>query len=173
MKELKQKTKKIISLLEKKYPNPTTDLLHNSPFELLIATILSAQCTDKQVNAVTPSLFSKYPDAESLSQANLLEIETIIKSTGFYHNKAKFIIGCAKSISDRYYGVVPLTMEQLLTLSGVGRKTANCVLSIYSQPEGIVVDTHIIRLTRLLGLVSCLEASKIELELMKIVERND
>ena len=170
-KNKKNITKKIILALKQKYPNAKTDLLHNSPFELLIATMLSAQCTDKRVNMVIPYLFEKYPTADALAIASNEDVENIIKSVGFYKNKAKNIINASEYIVQKFNSKVPLKMEYLVTLPGVGRKTANCVLGNYSKPEGIVVDTHVIRIANLLGLVSNKNAEKIELELMNIIEK--
>jgi len=173
MKKKYKHTKQIITILNNIYNNPTTDLIHNSPYQLLIATILSAQCTDKQVNAITPQLFTTYSNPHSLANANTEEIENIIHSTGFYHNKAKNIIGCANGLIENYSGEVPLVMEDLVTLSGVGRKTANCILSVYGETVGIVVDTHVIRLSNLLGFTKSKNAIKIEEELMEIIDKKD
>jgi endonuclease-3 len=162
---------KIIKKLSKKYPNVTTDLTHKSPFELLIATMLSAQCTDKRVNMVTPELFTKYPNPSALALATLEDVEKIIYSTGFYKNKAKNIVNCANELITKYSGEVPSKMEELVGLSGVGRKTANCVMGYYFEAEGIVVDTHVIRITNLLGIVKTKDAEKIEKELMVIIPK--
>lgn len=161
----------ILTILEKKFPNPTSDLMHCSPFELLIATILSAQCTDKQVNSVTPKLFNEYPTPDFLAIAHADSIENIIKPVGFYKIKTKNIINTAKYLVEKHNSQVPLTMNELIKLPGVGRKTANCVLSTYSKPEGIVVDTHVTRITNLLGIVDEKKPDKIEVNLMEIVER--
>jgi endonuclease-3 len=162
---------KIIKKLSKKYPNVSTDLTHKSPFELLIATILSAQCTDKRVNMVTPELFSKYPNPSALASATLEDVEKIIYSTGFYKNKAKNIINCANELMTKHLGKVPSKIEELTGLSGVGRKTANCVMGYYFKAEGIVVDTHVIRITNLLGIVKTKDAEKIERKLMEIIPK--
>ena len=162
---------KIIKILEPIYPNAKTDLIHSSPFELLVATILSAQCTDKRVNIVTPVLFSKYPTPETLAVAEYSEVESIIMSTGFYRNKTKNIIAASEMLVNNFNSIVPSNMDDLTSLPGTGRKTANCILGAYFEPEGIVVDTHIIRLTNLLGIVETKNADSIEKQLMKIVSR--
>ena len=165
------KIKKILQILEKKYPYVRTDLEHTSPFQLLIATILSAQCTDKRVNMVTPALFAVFPNVYEFAKAKQEDVEQLIFTTGFYKNKAKNIIACSQLLVEKYNGEVPSQMSELLELSGVGRKTANCVLGNYFEPAGIVVDTHVIRITNLLGLVHTKNAEKIEQELMEIVPR--
>lgn len=162
---------KIIKILEAIYPNAKTDLYHLSSFELLIATILSAQCTDKRVNIVTPVLFSKYPTPEALSVANISDVENIIMTTGFYKNKTKNIIETSRVLVSNFNSTVPHTMAELTTLPGVGRKTANCVLGNYFQPQGIVVDTHVIRITNLIGIVSTKNAENIEKQLIDIVPK--
>jgi len=162
---------KIIEILETIYPDAKTDLYHSSPYELLIATMLSAQCTDKRVNMVTPVLFSKYPTPEALSIANISDIEDIIMTTGFYKNKTKNIIETSKKLVNNFNSVVPQTMDELTSLPGVGRKTANCVLGNYFEPQGIVVDTHIIRITNLIGIVRTKNAEKIEKQLITIVPK--
>ena len=162
---------KIIEILETIYPDAKTDLYHSSPYELLIATMLSAQCTDKRVNMVTPVLFSKYPTPEALSIANISDIEDIIMTTGFYKNKTKNIIETSKKLVNDFNSVVPQTMDELTSLPGVGRKTANCVLGNYFEPQGIVVDTHIIRITNLIGIVRTKNAEKIEKQLITIVPK--
>ena len=167
----KNKITNIIQILSEKYLNVRTDLEHNSPFQLLVATILSAQCTDKRVNMITPELFSKFPTVNDLANAKQETVEQIIFSTGFYKNKAKNIIACSQFIIEKFSGEVPSKMSDLIELPGVGRKTANCILGAYFEPEGIVVDTHIIRITNLLGLVRTKNADKIEKELMKIIPK--
>ena len=170
-KKTSNKIKNIIQILAEKYPNVKTDLEHKSPFQLLIATILSAQCTDKRVNMVTPTLFAAYPTVYEFAKAKQEDLEQLIFTTGFYKNKAKNIIACSQIIVEKFNGEVPSKMSDLLELSGVGRKTANCVLGNYFEPEGIVVDTHVIRITNLLGLVNTKNADKIEKELMQIVPK--
>ena len=162
---------KIIQILAKKYPNVRTDLNHYSPFELLIATILSAQCTDKRVNIVTPALFAAFSNVYEFAKAKQEEIEQLIFTTGFYKNKAKNIIACSQMLVEKYNGEVPSQMSELIELPGVGRKTANCVLGNYFEPAGIVVDTHVIRITNLLGIVNTKNAEKIEKELMAIIPK--
>jgi len=172
--DLKNKAGLIISILEKQYGDPKTALKHNTAHQLLVSTILSAQCTDKQVNIVTEDLFKKYQDISSLAQANLDDIKTIIKSTGFYRNKAKNIINASKMILDDFKGKVPDTMENLIKLPGVARKTANIVLSeYYGKNEGIAVDTHVIRLSRRLGLTESKNPNIIEKDLMEITDKKD
>ena len=172
--DLKNKAGLIISILKKEYGSPETALKHNTAHQILIATILSAQCTDKQVNIVTEDLFKKYPDISSLAKANPEDIKTIIKSTGVYRNKAKNIINTSKMILDDFKGKVPDTMKNLIKLPGVARKTANIVLSeYYGKNEGIAVDTHVIRLSGRLGLTESKNPNIIEKDLMKITDKND
>jgi endonuclease III len=162
----------VVVRLDKLYPRIKTPLGHEGAFQLLIATILSAQCTDAQVNLVTPVLFSKFPDAMSLSRANTRELERIIKSTGFYHVKAKRIKEVSKKIVQGFEGQVPETMEDLTSLPGVGRKTANIVLSAgFDLIEGVAVDTHVMRLSERIGLSREKDPEKIEQDLMKITSR--
>lgn len=163
-----------ISLLKKYYPDAHCALDHETDFQLLIATILSAQCTDERVNQVTPHLFKKYPNALALSQAELSDVERIIHSTGFYKNKAKNIIACAGGIVHRHGGKVPRSVDQLIELGGVGRKTANVVLgNAYGIVSGIVVDTHVTRLATRLGWTKGKNAVAIERELQKIIPTKD
>ena len=173
-KDLKNKAGLIISILKKEYGDPQTALTHKTAHQLLIATILSAQCTDKQVNIVTEGLFKKYPDIVSLAKANPEDIETIIRSTGFFRSKAKNIINTSKMILYDFKGKVPDTMENLIKLPGVARKTANIVLSeYYGKNEGIAVDTHVIRLSGRLCLTESKNPNIIEKDLMKITEKKD
>ncbi len=168
----KEKIDKIIKILEKEYGNVDIALNFSNVFELLVATILSAQCTDKRVNIVTSTLFKKYKTIKDYAKANLEEFEKDIKSTGFYRNKAKNIITTANIILDKFNGIVPKTMGELLTLKGVARKTANIVLgSGYGIYVGIAVDTHVIRLTNLIGLSQNSDPKKIEKDLMNIVPK--
>jgi endonuclease III len=156
--------------LDAAYPNAVCALQHKNAWELLVATILSAQCTDVRVNMVTPELFAMYPTAESLAKAKPEQIEPIIKSTGFFRNKAKSIVGAAKKITEEFGGKVPDTMDQLLTVPGAARKTANVVLgSWFGKAEGVVVDTHVHRITRRLELTKADDAPKIEADLMKVL----
>lgn len=163
---------KIINKLKNEYTNAACSLNFKNPLQLLIATVLAAQCTDKRVNKVTPFLFNKYKTAKDFANADIYELEQIIKPTGFYHAKTKNIIECCKKIVYDYNGQVPDTMEQLLTLPGVGRKTANVVLQeIYNKSEGIVVDTHCKRLSYRLGLTNNSNPQKIEQDLINIVPK--
>lgn len=167
-----EKVKEVYKRLKKIYPHPRTALEFTTPFELLIATILSAQCTDKLVNTVTPALFAKYPDAKSMAKANVEDIDVLIKKVTFHGNKAKNLKAASEQIVEKHKGEVPDTMEALDALPGVARKTANVVLGdAFRKSEGIVVDTHVIRATNRLGLVNTDKPEKIEEELMKIVPK--
>ena len=171
--EARERIKKIWPILKKTYPKAAIALRFVNPLELLIATILSAQCTDKRVNMVTKDLFKKYKSAADWARADLNEIESDIRSTGFFRNKALNIKGACTQIADQYGGNVPGTMEELLTLPGVGRKTANCVLGDAFGIPGITCDTHVIRLSRRLGLSENSDPVKLEFDLAEIVpERN-
>jgi endonuclease-3 len=162
----------VIRRLKKAYPDAKTELDHHSAWELLVATILSAQSTDKGVNMVTPSLFARYPTPAALADANPDDVETLIKSTGFFRNKTKSIMGAARAIVERHAGEVPDTMEELTALPGVGRKTANVVLgNAFGKNEGIVVDTHVLRLSRRIGLTANTDPVKVEQDLMAVVPR--
>lgn len=164
------RTKKIIAALHAAYPAAHCELNFSNPLELLVATILSAQCTDKRVNIVTESLFKKYRSAEDFAKADLAGLEQDIKTTGFFRNKAKSIKAAAQSIVEKHGGKVPQTMEELVELGGVGRKTANVVLgNAFDINLGVVVDTHVARLSYRLGLVSESDPVKIEQVLMKLV----
>jgi len=163
------KIKKIIQTLKKRYPVVKTQLEHKTPFQLLIATIMSAQCTDNQVNKVSKKLFKKYPDPDSLSSAPLGSIKQIVYSTGFYNNKAKNIKACALEILNEHGGIVPEDMDRLVKLPGVGRKTANVVLSAAFGHQTIVVDTHVLRISKRLGLTEKKDPVKVEYELMKLI----
>lgn len=169
--DLKKRTKKIRQNLRKLYPRVKTQLGHDSPFQLLVATILSAQCTDKQVNAVTPALFDALPGPREVAAAPIETIEKLIHSTGFYRNKARNIQRCANALLDRFNGRVPGTMSELVTLPGVGRKTANVVLGAVFGTPGMVVDTHVARISRRLGLTAHKDPVKIEFDLRTIVPR--
>jgi endonuclease III len=173
--ELDKKTRllKIIELLEKEYPKAKTALHYNSPLEILVATILSAQCTDKRVNLVTPSLFKKYKTVADYANADLAELEQDIRSTGFYRNKAKNIKNAGRMMVERFDSQVPQTMDEILELPGVARKTANIVLSnAYGVIVGIAVDTHVRRLSKRLGLTENTNPNKIEKDLMQIVPKS-
>jgi endonuclease-3 len=164
------RVQKIVQILDKMYPKPQAPLIHSNAWELLAATILSAQCTDKRVNEVTPGLFRKYPTVTDMAHANLAELAQDIRSTGFFNNKAKSLIGAAKRILSEYGGEVPKTMEELLTVPGAARKTANVVLGMfYRIPAGVVVDTHVTRISRRLDLTKHTDPVKIEKDLMKII----
>ena len=172
--ERKARARKIISRLKREYPDATCALQHRNAVELVVATILSAQCTDARVNIVTPHLFAKYRTAADYATADPRVLEREIQSTGFFRNKTKSIIGMAQALVERHGGEVPQTMEELTALPGVGRKTANVILGTWFQKnEGVVVDTHVHRLSRLLGLTRQDEPVKIEHELMAIVPRDD
>jgi endonuclease-3 len=170
--DLKKQARTIERLLRKEYPDAKCELDYRNPFELAAATILSAQCTDKRVNMVTPVLFARYPDARALAAANQEDVEEIIKSTGFFHNKAKSLIGMAKAVALHHGGEIPRTMEELVVLPGIGRKTANVVLgNAFGLNEGIVVDTHVARLSKRLGLTRQTDPVKIERALMPLFPR--
>ena len=169
----KEKLPELLKELKKLYPKTKTALIYNnSAYQLLVAVILSAQCTDERVNKVTPSLFKKYPTPKEMAKADIKDIETIIKSTGFYHAKAKSILETSKKLVSDFNCEVPQTMAELLTLRGVARKTANVVLGdFYGIDEGIVVDTHVKRLSFRLGLTKNTEPLKIEQDLMKMLDK--
>ncbi len=168
-----EKVLEIIKRLRKIYPKPITALNFKTPFELLVATIMAAQCTDKLVNTVTPELFKKYPDPKAFAKASAQEIDKMISKVTFHGNKAKNIVAASKIIDEKYNGKVPDNMEDLDSLPGVARKTANVVLgNAYGKNEGVVVDTHVMRLAPKLGLTeNDNDPVKIEEELMKIVPR--
>ena len=168
------KVDEIVKILDKEYGDVDIALNFSNVFELMVATILSAQCTDKRVNIVTSTLFKKYKTIKDYADADLKEFEQDIKSTGFYRNKAKNIIATANIVLNKFNGVVPKTMEELITLKGVARKTANIVLgSGYGINVGIAVDTHVIRLTNLIGLSKNSDPKKIEQDLMKIIPQKN
>jgi endonuclease-3 len=172
MDKAKDRIIKIIKILEKRYPAIRTALAFESPLQILIATILAAQCTDARVNQITPGLFKKYPTAEAFAGADRAELEMEIRPTGFFRNKAKSIIGAAQKILTDFGGRVPDTMAELITLPGVARKTANIVLSSgYGKAEGIAVDTHVRRLSGRLGLSKKRDPEKIEQDLLAIVPK--
>jgi len=168
------RTKKIIAGVQKTYPDAHCELNFANPLQLLIATILSAQCTDKRVNIVTAGLFKKYRSAKDFADADLAELEEAIKTTGFFRNKAKNIQACCRALVEKHAGEVPRTMDELFALDGVGRKTANVVLgNAFGINVGVVVDTHVTRLANRLGLTKQTDAVKIEQELMALVPRED
>ncbi len=167
-----EKLRKIITILEKEFPEAKIRLNHSNPFELLVATILSAQCTDERVNIVTSNLFAKFKTPKDFANLNYEELEKLVYSTGYYKSKAKHIIGCAKMILDKFDGKVPDSMEAILQLPGVGRKTANVILSHSYDKPGIVVDTHVIRITNRLGIVDTKNPKKIEFRLMELLPKD-
>ena len=170
--ELKARARKIVGRLERAYPDATCALHHGNALELLVATILSAQCTDARVNKVTPALFAKYRSAGDYASADPKALEREIKSTGFFRNKTKSIIGMAQRLVERHGGDVPDTMEALVALPGVGRKTANVILGTwFGKNDGVVVDTHVQRIARLLKLTRHDDPVKIERDLMALVPR--
>ena len=172
--ERKARARKIIARLKREYPDATCAQHHQNALELVVATILSAQCTDARVNMVTPHLFAKYRTAADYAAADPRVLEKEIQSTGFFRNKTKSIIGMAQALVERHGGEVPQTMEELTALPGVGRKTANVILGTwFKKNEGVVVDTHVHRLTKLLGLTRQDDPVKIVQELMEIVPRDD
>ncbi|WOB45586.1 endonuclease III [Thermoleptolyngbya oregonensis NK1-22] len=164
----------ILERLKRLYPNATCSLDYETPVQLLVATILSAQCTDERVNKVTPELFRRFPDAASMASADLAELEELVRSTGFYRNKAKNIQGACRKIVTDFGGQVPQTMEELLTLPGVARKTGNVVLAhAFGINAGVTVDTHVKRLSQRLGLTTHTEPVQIERDLMKLLPQPD
>ena len=174
MRNPEERISEIIKLLRKHYPRSRTALEFRNPLEILVATILAAQCTDERVNQVTPALFAKYPTAAHFAEADRSELEAEIRSTGFFRNKAKSILGASKKIVEDFGGRVPDTMKELITLPGVARKTANIVLSSgYGIAEGIAVDTHAKRLSGRLGLSREKDPEKIERDLLTLVPKKD
>ncbi|WP_448598863.1 endonuclease III [Thermoleptolyngbya sp.] len=170
----KQRALEILERLKRLYPDATCSLDYETPVQLLVATILSAQCTDERVNKVTPELFRRFPDAASMASADLAEIEELVRSTGFYRNKAKNIQGACRKIMTDFGGQVPQTMEELLTLPGVARKTGNVVLAhAFGINAGVTVDTHVKRLSHRLGLTTHTDPVRIERDLMKLLPQPD
>jgi len=171
--ERKARVRRIEAELDKLFPNVTCALHHESPWELLAATILSAQCTDERVNKVTPNLFRKFPTIDDMAHAPVEEVVEQIRSTGFFNNKAKSLIGAAKRIREEFHGEVPRTMEELLTVPGAARKTANVVLgTAYGIASGVVVDTHVQRISQRLDLTKNEEPVRIEQDLMKTIDQD-
>jgi endonuclease III len=162
---------RLLARLDEEFPHPKTALRHTTPLQLLVATILSAQCTDERVNQVTKTLFARYRSAQDYAHADRAELEGHIRSTGFYKAKARNLIECGRALVDRFGGRVPRTMEELVTLAGVGRKTANVVLGNCFGIPSVVVDTHVRRVSQRLGLVATDDPDKIELELQKVFPR--
>ena len=172
--DLKKRVREILKRLHKKYPDATTALHFRTPVEMLVATILSAQCTDKVVNEVTPALFAQYPTAKHYAEADPAELEQMIHRTGFFRNKAKNLIGMGKALVELYGGEVPGTMAEMLRLPGVARKTANVVLgNAFGKAEGVVVDTHVQRITQRLGLTNQKTPEKIERDLMSLLPKKE
>jgi len=173
LQEKQRRMREILRILKRIYPEAHCALIHKNPFELLIATILSAQCTDERVNLVTPPLFEKYPDAHAMSEAPLKELEKLVQSTGFYKNKALSLKTTAQLLVERHGDQVPADQDALVGLRGVGRKTANVVLGNCFGIPGIVVDTHVGRLCRRMGFTRATDPVKVEHEMMEIVDRED
>jgi endonuclease-3 len=172
--ELEQHALEILARLKREYPDARCELDFETPLQLLIATILSAQCTDKRVNMVTPGLFRAYPDAEALARADAVELENMIRSTGFFRNKTKSLLGMSGAVAEKHDGQVPSSMDELVNLPGVGRKTANVVLgNAFGINEGIVVDTHVGRLAVRLGLTNQTDPVKVEQALIALIPRED
>jgi len=170
----RNRCRKIVSALRKEYPEAAVALEFATPLQLLISVILSAQCTDVRVNKVTPGLFKRYKSAKDFAEANPAELEEAIHSTGFFRNKAKNIIGCCRALVENHGGKVPSSMEELIQLPGVGRKTANCILGgAFGVTSGIVVDTHVSRLAALLQLTKNSDPVKIETDLCEIVDQKE
>ncbi len=170
---LKNKARNLLRFLKKTYPDARCHLVYSNPLELLVGCILSAQCTDKRVNMITPALFSRYPDAAAFSTASEQELQERIRSTGFYRNKARAIINCSAEIVRKHSGEVPDTIDDLVKLSGVGRKTANVVVGNYFGKPGIIVDTHISRLSRRIGITRNSDPVRIEFDLREVVPKKD
>lgn len=173
MKQQKTRIQEIQEILKTRYPDVKTQLKHKTTFQLLIATILSAQCTDRQVNTVTEKLFARLKTPEDFAGAELMTLEALIRSTGFYKNKARNIKNCARQIVERFNSQVPGTLEELVSLPGVGRKTANVVLGTAFGIPGMVVDTHVARISKRLGFTANRSPEKIETDLMGIVPKNE
>ncbi len=173
IRDLKAKARKVLRFLKKTYPDAKCHLVFENASELLIGSILSAQCMDKRVNMVTLGLFRKYPDLKAFSQASEEELQDDIRSTGFYRNKAKAIINCSRQIIQMHAGEVPCKMEELVKLPGVGRKTANVIIGNHFRKPGVIVDTHIMRLSRRLGLTRNSDPVKIEFDLRECIPERD
>ena len=172
--DLRKRAVAVVELLKREYPDAHCELDYRTPFELLVATILSAQCTDVRVNMVTPAVFARYPTPAALARARQEDVEELIRSTGFFRNKAKSLIGMARALTAEHTGLVPRSMAELQVLPGVGRKTANVILgNAYGLSEGITVDTHVARLSGLLRLTRETTPEKIEQDLMALVPRED
>lgn len=171
--ERQARVRQILQILDRAYPGATCALHHRTPWELLVATILSAQCTDKRVNEVTPGLFAKYPTPADFAHASQAELAQDVRSTGFFNNKSKSLIGAAKRIVNDFGGTVPRTMEEMLTVPGAARKTANVVLgTAYGIPSGVVVDTHVQRVAARLDLTRNTDPVKIEQDIMAVIPKD-
>ena len=170
----KQRYEFVIDYFEKNVPEAETELIYDSPYQLLVAVILSAQCTDKRVNLTTPAIFEKYPDTASLSKTNFDELFPLIKSISYPNNKTKHLIGMAQMVEDRFEGEIPMTVEELIQLPGVGRKTANVITSVIDQQPNMAVDTHVFRVSRRIGLVPQTASTPlaVEKELIKNIPRS-
>lgn len=169
----KKRATDVLKQLQVSIPQPKVELNHNSPFELVIATILSAQCTDERVNQVTPLLFQRWPDPAALAEAPPEEVEEVVRSTGFYRNKARSVQACSRQLRERFHSQVPQTMEELTSLPGVGRKTANLILGECFGKPGIIVDTHVGRVARRLRLTDKQDAEEVEMDLQKLLPKKD
>jgi endonuclease III len=164
----------LLNRLKKHYPNPAVGLDFKTPWQLLVATILAAQCTDKKINQITPVLFKKYPEPNDLAKALTEDVEIIVRQSGFFRAKAKNIMATAKDVAERFNGSVPQTLEELITFPGVARKTANVIMSYaFLRPAGIVVDTHVLRVCYRLGLTRAKLADEVERDLMRIVPKTN
>ena len=172
--DLRAQAKQVARALAKAYPDATCALKHQNAYELIVATILSAQCTDERVNMVTPTLFAKYPDVRALAAADQGELEAMIRSTGFFRAKSTSLRGMAKAVVENFGGEIPRALDELVTLPGVGRKTANVVLgTVWGIATGIVVDTHVKRITNLLGLTKSTSPEQIEQDLMQLIPQSE
>jgi endonuclease-3 len=169
----RSRARRLVAALARLYPDARCSLDFADPFQLLVATILSAQCTDARVNQVTPGLFARFPDAARLARADLAEVEALVQPTGFFRNKARSLVACAGQLVERHAGRVPATMEELVRLAGVGRKTANVILGNAFAVPGLAVDTHVARLARRLGLTRSADPALIEQELTAVVARKE
>ena len=171
LKNKRMRMQQIIEILYETYPNSKCSLAHRSPFQLLISTMLSAQCTDDRVNMVTPKLFEHYPTAQLMANASVEHLAELVRSTGFFNNKSRNMSACAQTLLQEHGGEVPANLDALVKLPGVGRKTANVVLGTGFHIPGLVVDTHVIRIGNLLGMTTQKDAVKIEMEFQKIIEK--
>jgi len=171
--DAKARARRVVSILRRSIVEAVVELQYRDPFELLVATILSAQCTDERVNSVTPALFKKYPGPEQLAKAKLSDLEIIIRPTGFYRSKANSLILCSQALVKDFKGRVPETMEELRSLHGIGRKTANVILGTCFQKPGIIVDTHVKRVANRLGLTAQSDPTKIEYDIQALLPQKD